>query len=215
MGNRPDKTDLERRRYFALQAQEENEQGARRYFDLVRDGKSEEEARAIVKQAFKWGENRLNNVLTTRAGAFGPGTIAEFEAVATNAIRRSELAAQAELRFYYGQLDDLEKMADDGERYYEVKYTEGESAKLGSNWKSEKLPIREAQALLLQKISDAVVKPVAALKMFRADTVINLKMGADLSGMSLDELDQIERELKGQKIGKIQKAHFTEVRDES
>lgn len=203
--------DLERKRYFAAQNHEENEKGAKRYFDLVRGGRSEAEAREVVKAAFGWGDRRLDKVLTTRASAFGPGTIAEFEAIAANSIRCVEMAAKSEIRFYYQQLEDIDDLVDGGETRYEVKYTEGESSKLGFNWKSEKLPIREAQALLLQKISEASLKPISALKMFKADTIINLKVGEGLSSMSLSELETLEAELKKQKIAGTRETSFSEM----
>lgn len=187
--------DTDRKRYYAQKAHEENEKGAARYFDLIRGGVSGEEARAIVQDAFGWSDFRLDKVLSTRASAFGPGTIAELEAVAVMAIRRAEIAAAAESRFYYEQLGDLRDREAAGESHYEVKYTEGFSGKLGKTYKSERIPIREAQALLLQKVTEAAAKPILLIKSMGGQIIINNISGfSELSHFSAREIEsQIEQ----------------------
>ncbi|MDY0111194.1 MAG: hypothetical protein WC565_09040 [Parcubacteria group bacterium] len=208
------KDQLERKAYFARVNHEENEKGAKRYFALVGQGVSGEEAREVVKKAFGWGDRRLDNVLTTRASSFGPGTVAELEAIAVTAIRRAEISAAAEIRFYDGQLQELEDALERGERHYEIRYSVGSTEKTGDSWKSERLPIREAQARLLEKISAAALKPVEALKIFKADKIV-VNSGDGLSGRSFAELERMEQELKDRRVNVSRETQFEEVGEES
>ena len=181
----------EQRRYYALQHRDTNEKACNKYFDEIRRGTDPEEARELVKQAFDIGDRRLDNILSSRAGQFAPGTVAELEAIATQSLARIDLATRNLVRFYQHQLDELDDLRDGKETHYEIKLVVEKGGKGGYTEKSERLPLNEAEQRLLKAIIEAEQLPLEAMRKMKVDTVINIRHGADIATMSADELDKL------------------------
>lgn len=192
-----------KKRYFALKNHEDNDKAVKRYFLLVREGKSDEEAREIVKDAFGIGDRRLDNALATRAGQFSPKTVSELEALATRYLAKIDIDTQTLDRFYRSQLDEIDtlRQSDDHDGFYVVKLVEERGGKHGAREVKEKLPIAEAEQRLLKAIIDNDHQPLEALRKMKADTVINIQQGGGLSSMSDEELTRLidihRKKLKG------------------
>lgn len=184
----------DRRRELARSYHEENERAVARYFDEVRGGKNEEEARDIVKRAFStperpYGDLRLDRALTTRAQMFAPGSVAELEGMALTHIGRVNGDVGRLRRFYELQLDKIAADRICGKEWSDIEVVEEVGGKFESK-KYKRIPLDEAERRILQSLIDTNNHFWAAMTALKIPSVINLNVN-DLSNLSTSELESM------------------------
>lgn len=202
----------EQKRHYAIQARELNDKVARRYFYLIKDGTPREDAREVVKEAFGIKDRRLDNLLDTRAGQFSPGTVAELEAIATTYIQRLDNSIDFLCRHCDRQLDRLDNLADVDENgepnWVSIELIE-ETSKRDFKVRKKKMTVADAIRILGEAKLGYNQKLLDGLKALKADTIINISRGEDISALSAADLETRRKEQVKQREGRIVDAEYT------
>jgi len=177
------------RRYFAQSNQTENENGYKRYIAEITKGTDVPTTREIVKDAYKWGDRRLDRVLETRAGAFSPKTASELEARTLVHVQKVRDAIDTLCRYCDDQLDQIDDLKAEDAEWFDVKLIEQTGGKFAGT-KIERMPIAQAERALLEARLDYERQFGEMLKAFKVDTIININT-ADISQYTPEELEQM------------------------
>ncbi len=202
-----------RKSYFAAQNHEENEKGYKRYINLVTKGMAESPARELVKDAFGWGDRRLDRVLETRAGLLSPKTASELEAKALVFIQRIDNSIGSLCRHCDNQLDrldDMDEYDEDGEpNWTSVELIEDVGGPGGGKTRRKKMTIANAKVQLLENKLSYNKQLFDALKALKVDTIININAGDKIGDYSSAELDAMLAEQAKADKGREIDAEFT------